>query len=131
MSRWNLKSSFSKSWKPSEKPLIKIIQGYTVWRGEIFPESFTLQMAPELVYTVKWQDFSQPHIYAGHKFRTENGNYRCILSIHLSILSAFGHQAHRQNCIALREGTKAIIQFSWGKKMPFFLNNQKNFLVMF
>lgn len=75
--------------------------------GEV-PENFTLQlsiqMAPESAHTAKGQDFFQPHIYAGHKIEVK------MKTTGVVILSPFGHQAHKQNYIALRELIKAITQ---------------------
>lgn len=77
--------------------------------GEKFPETsilqFSTQQAPELVYTVKRQDFYQSHSYVDckteMKMKTTAGG----------TLSSFCHQAQRQNHTALmREGTQAIAQ---------------------
>lgn len=77
--------------------------------GNLYTPTFKSD-GTRVVYTAKGQDFCQPHIYAGHKTELEMKTTGAVI---------LSHQAHKQNYIALREGTEAITQ-SFHEKQIFF-----------
>lgn len=66
--------------------------------GNLYTPTFKSD-GTRVVYTAKRQHFCQPHIYAGYKTELEMKTTGAVV---------LSHQAQKQNCIALKEGTKPI-----------------------